>query len=90
MVKRRQALSEAAKLTITLASLLAIQMSLFAFPPTRILVGSMLPIDPFSPWIPQFFLIVLTSLFLLIAVLSWSIHLHNKQAEGNRLSIRMD
>jgi len=83
-------MSGTAKLLIGVALFLVVQLILFAFPSTRIIVGSMIPIDPFDQSALQFLLILVTCPFLLIAVFAWLIHLRNERAENSASSLRAD
>ena len=85
-----QTLSGTAKLLIGLILFLVLQLVLFAFSLTRIIAGFMIPIDPFHPWALQLLLIILTCLFLLIALLAWLIALRNERAEDSTTSLRAD
>ena len=87
-MKRWRALSETAKLSIKLTSLLAVQLLLFAFPVTPIMIGSIIPIDPFHPWIIQFLLVVLTGFLLGLSLLAWLIHIRNGRAVNRSNSLK--
>jgi hypothetical protein len=87
MVRRWNELSGQIRLCALALLLLAAQIVLFAFPSTGIVLGSMLPIDPFHPWGLQFLLILLTTHLFAIAMAAAFIHLLKARGENTVLKI---